>query len=53
MNAKTAKKGRVYQSAKMRHRQGMAGIVRVRKRARASQRVNTQKPGFYVSEGAI
>jgi hypothetical protein len=27
MSAKTAKKGRVYQSAKTRQRQGMAGIV--------------------------
>jgi hypothetical protein len=39
MSAKTAKKGRVYQSAKTRQRQGMAGIVRVRKCARTSQRV--------------
>jgi hypothetical protein len=40
MSAKTAKKGRVYQSAKTRQRQGMAGIVQARKHARASQRVN-------------
>jgi hypothetical protein len=40
MSPKTAKKGKVYQSAKTRQRQGMAGIVRVRKRACTSQRVN-------------
>jgi hypothetical protein len=40
MSAKTAKKGRVYQSAKSRQRQGMAGIVRARKHARSSERVD-------------
>jgi hypothetical protein len=42
MSAKTAKKGRVYQSSKSRQRQGMAGIVQARKRARPSQRVKRQ-----------
>jgi hypothetical protein len=39
MSAKTAKKARVYQSAKTRLRQGTAGIIQVQERACASQRV--------------